>query len=196
MTGINEKSILLVPLGACDREDLQVTAECIEEQFDLRVRIGEDLGPPAYALDPVRNQYNSNLILKNLNDVPLPEVLRILGVTSFDLFSPIFSYVFGEAQFGGKCAVISTFRLRGDPDAGPQLGCPPLLNRMEKEAIHELGHTFGLRHCKDPDCVMHYSSGVQCADRKFAFFCPVCLEIMMWQKAKELPYAGADRKTP
>jgi archaemetzincin len=79
--------------------------------------------------------------------------LKILGVTDLDLFSPIFKYVFGEAQFGGKGAVISSYRLRGNIDGDSENGCPPLIHRLEKEAIHELGHTFNLRHCSDPDCV-------------------------------------------
>jgi len=57
---------------------------------------------------------------------------------------------------------------------------PPLSDRLEKEALHELGHTFGLRHCADSDCVMSYSKGVQCADRKFAVFCPACRDLMLW----------------
>ena len=176
--------IYLVPMGPCEMDDLTQMAESIQEQFEIEVRITENQGPPDFALDPVRKQYNSNLILKRLRRMRPPTALKLLAVTDLDLFMPIFSFVFGEAQFGGRCAVMSTFRLQGLPDGQVQRRCPPLLDRMEKEAVHELGHTFGLKHCADPDCVMSYSKGVACADRKFAVFCRACRDLMMWRQGK------------
>jgi archaemetzincin len=179
-------SIYLVPLGEVGDDYLRILAENIEEQFGLPVTITPNLAPPLYALDPVRQQYNSNMILKRLLEESSPDAIKILGITDVDLFNPIFSFVFGEAQFKGKCAVISSYRLRGNPDHVLPPGCPPLLNRLEKEAIHELGHTFGLRHCSDPDCVMKYSVGLACADRKFSFFCPTCRELVLWHFQADL----------
>jgi archaemetzincin len=183
---IRPRTIYVIPMGEIPAEYLEIVAESITDQFGLQVQVAPDQGPPQYALDRLRQQYNSNLILKKLVETCPPDALKVLGVTHLDLFSPIFSFVFGEAQFRGKCAVISSFRLGSEDrdDSGP--GCPPLINRLEKEAIHELGHTFGLRHCTDTDCVMHYSTGLACADRKFAFFCPVCRELMLWHMAGDL----------
>jgi archaemetzincin len=178
--------IYVMPMGDISAEHLTSMAESIDEQFGLRVKITANQGIPAYALDAVRQQYNSNLILKDLAAFCPPDGLKILGVTHVDLFSPIFSFVFGEAQFGGKCTVISSFRLSGEAQSNPSPGCPTLISRLEKEAIHELGHTFSLRHCADPDCVMHYSSGLECADRKFAYFCRACRDLMLWHMATDL----------
>ena len=180
------RSIYVIPLGADLGDDLRIVAESVEEQFGLAVTITRNNGLPLYALDPVRQQYNSNLILKRLLDEASPDAFKVLGVTDVDLFNPIFSFVFGEAQFKGKCAVVSSYRLRGNPDHSLPPGCPPLLNRLEKEVIHELGHTFGLRHCSDPDCVMKYSVGLACADRKFSFFCPACRELVLWHFQTDL----------
>ena len=182
---VRPRIIHIVPMSEGDIEALASTAEGIHEQFGLEVKIADNKGPPAYAFDAARKQYNSNLIIKALLETCPPDALRILGVTNFDLFSPIFSFVFGEAQFGGRGAVVSTYRLHGNSEEQSH-GCPPLLDRLEKEMMHELGHTFHLRHCADPDCVMHYSSGVQCADRKFAFFCSACRDLMLWHIAAEL----------
>jgi archaemetzincin len=178
--------IYLVPLGGEIVEHLADVAESIQEQFGLKVKIEEDRGLPHFAQDSVRQQYNSNIILKSLIDSCPPDGLKILGITPVDLFSPIFSYVFGEAQFGGKGALVSSFRLQGNGVGPTANGCPPLVSRLEKECLHELGHTFGLRHCSDPDCLMHYSVGVECADRKFAFFCPACRDLMIWHMAGDL----------
>jgi archaemetzincin len=46
--------------------------------------------------------------------------------------------------------------------------------RLVKEAVHELGHTFGLRHCDDWRCVMTSSHGVERLDVKSAEFCFLC----------------------
>jgi archaemetzincin len=182
----DSRFIYVVPLGDIMYEYLEGIAESIEEQFGLPVTITPNQGLPDYALDIARQQYNSNVILQKLIHDIAPDGLKILGVTNVDLFNPIFAYVFGEAQFKGKGAVISSYRLIGNPENEAKPGCPPLLNRLEKEAVHELGHTFGLRHCLDPDCVMNYSVGVECADRKFSYFCRACRELMLWHLTTDL----------
>jgi archaemetzincin len=182
----NPRFIYVVPLGDMSNEYLEGIAESIEEQFGLPVKIIPNQGVPDYAFDVARQQYNSNLILKKLINQVAPDGLKILGVTNVDLFNPIFSYVFGEAQFKGKGAVISSYRLIGNPENESRPRCPPLISRLEKEAIHELGHTFGLKHCADPDCVMQYSVGLECADRKFPFFCPACRDLMQWHLDRDI----------
>ena len=178
--------IYMAPFGDGVMEHLEGIAENVREQFGLEVKTIENQGLPDYAFHAVRKQYNSNLILKRLLKICPKDAVKILGVTSLDLFSPIFSFVFGEAQFRGKCAVVSSYRLRSNPDDGSAHGRQLLAHRLEKEAVHELGHTFGLRHCADPDCVMSYSVGVQSADRKFGFFCRACRDTMIWHLTTDL----------
>ena len=101
--------------------------------------------------DPMRRQYRTAPIMQQLLDAPLQG--RVLAVTSVDLFIPVLTYVFGEAQVNGRVAVVSTHRLR------PEVyGLPPdtglLAERLAKESVHELGHTFGLIHCAAPRCVI------------------------------------------
>jgi archaemetzincin len=101
------------------------------------------------------------------------DALRILGLTAEDLYIPIFTFVFGEAQLDGKAAVISTFRLRGDAD-GSAPPKSPVLGRILKLSLHELGHTFGLEHCREDGCVMGFSSNLEKLDRKNLAFCDYC----------------------
>ena len=61
------------------------------------------------------------------------------------------------------------------------MACPPTPNssheRLLKESLHELGHTYGLRHCPDYTCVMSSSNGVERIDLKSAEFCPACARL-------------------
>jgi archaemetzincin len=98
---------------------------------------------------------------------------RVLGVTACDLFVPVLTFVFGEAQLDGNCAVVSTARLHED-FYGMPARTDLLRERLVKEAAHELGHTFGLRHCADWRCVMASSHAVERLDVKTAEFCGAC----------------------
>jgi archaemetzincin len=131
---------------------------------------------PAGALDPARNQHNSSVILGELCGLGFELPTRVLGITGHDLFAPVLTYVFGEAQLQGPAAVVSTFRLRPD-----RYGLPPnddmLARRLLVEAVHELGHTAGLRHCLRPGCAMNGSTYVEDIDLKGPGLCNDCASI-------------------
>jgi archaemetzincin len=126
----------------------------------------------AFAYDEKRNQHYSTAILRRLLDTA-PASARVLGVTALDLYVPVLTFVFGEAQLNGRAALISLHRL-----AERYYGLPDrreiLLERAVKEAVHELGHTYGLRHCSDWRCVMTSSHGIERLDVKTADFCTTC----------------------
>lgn len=129
----------------------------------------------SFARDVVRGQYYSTAILERLAADPLAEGgARLLGITEHDLYVPVLTFVFGEAQIGGPFALVSLHRLREE-----FYGLPPrpelLLQRAVKEAVHELGHTFGLRHCADWRCVMASTHSVERLDVKSEWFCAKCL---------------------
>ncbi len=97
----------------------------------------------------------------------------VLGVTALDLYVPILTFVFGEAQLSGPCAVISTHRL-SDEFYGMPRNEEMLVGRMLKELLHELGHTQGLRHCSDWRCVMSSAHSVERIDVRAAAYCRAC----------------------
>ncbi len=105
-------------------------------------------------------------------------VNRLLGLAAFDLYVPGMNYVFGEARCPGRVAVVSTRRLKPTSNAKTAL----FSDRVLKEAVHEIGHTLGLRHCPDPLCVMHFSEQISDTDRKSARFCADCKAILKRQK--------------
>jgi archaemetzincin len=96
-----------------------------------------------------------------------------LGIVSSDLFIPILTFVFGEAQLHGACALVSTFRLRQE-FYGLPADLELLKERLLKESAHELGHTLGIAHCDDYNCVMAPSHGIEWIDLKKRSFCPLC----------------------
>ncbi len=125
------------------------------------------------AWDPERGQYHSTRILELLaRGETGEEGSRTLGVVGEDLFVPILTFVFGEALLGGPAAVFSPVRLSPTFYGLPR-NKDLLLERSLKEALHELGHTFGLYHCPR-DCVMRASANADEVDLKPARFCEAC----------------------
>ena len=132
---------------------------------------------PLDSFEARRNQYYSTKILKEmLGNVP-QDALKLLGVTDKDLCIPILTYVFGEAQVGGTAAVVSLARLRQE-HYGLMPDRPLLLERLRKESLHELGHTFGLVHCPSRDCVMYLSNTVVDVDTRGRDFCRGCQTVV------------------
>ena len=148
------------------------------------VRTMPSIPVPAGSYEARRNQYYSTKILKELlGDVP-QDALKLLGVTDMDLCIPILTYVFGEAQVGGTAAVVSIARLRQE-----HYGLEPdrslLRERLRKESLHELGHTFGLVHCPSRDCVMYLSNTVVDVDTRGRDFCRGCETVVASSTATE-----------
>lgn len=152
---------LLEPLAVALARALRRPCRIRPEQVDV-----------SFAEDPARGQFYSTAILQRLQTCA-EDGVSVLGVAECDLYVPVLTFVFGEAQLGGACAVVSLARLREE-----FYGLPPrpdlLRERLIKEAAHELGHTFGLRHCADWRCVMSSSHAVERLDVKGADFCRAC----------------------
>src|SRR5512143_4053679 len=87
-------------------------AVCAHVRGELREAVSAGFEPerPAEAWDARRNQYETGIILKWL-EARHAGAAKVLGVTDVDLFIPILTFVFGEAQLGGRAAVVSTARL-------------------------------------------------------------------------------------
>jgi len=134
--------------------------------------IKETLPIPADAFVKKRNQYNSSLILNQIKIFTARNTAfdRVLGVIDVDVFASGLNYVFGEAYMPGKAALISLCRLKPD-FYGETAGFDVLVMRALKEAVHELGHTLGLRHCEKAFCVMHFSNSILDTDKKQSLFC-------------------------
>ena len=165
--------VQLLPFGSVPAELLAELRAGLSREFLLPCTVLTPEPEPHFALDLTRQQYHSTEILAHMLKRDVPEGTRLLGITLVDLYIPILTFVFGEAQLRNSAALVSTHRLR--PQFYGMPNDPALLRgRLLKEAIHELGHTLGLQHCPDYLCVMSASHSVERIDLKQADFCPAC----------------------
>jgi archaemetzincin len=151
---------------------LEYLAAALARTFRTPCQIRPDTFDLSFALDSGRQQYYSTAIIQRLERAVDMDA-RGLGITASDLYVPILTFVFGEAQLDGNCAVVSTARLKEEFYGMPRRE-DLLRERLFKEAAHELGHTFGLRHCPDWRCLMTSSHAVGRLDVKSSEFCSAC----------------------
>jgi len=167
-------TIYLQPYGDINYSALLYLKENLSDKFSLDCRIGVKNKLPEKKYDLSRRQYVAGTFLSELGKVLPRDALKALAIVDADLYAPNLSFVFGEAEVDGKCAVISLFRLYPEFYGFPS-DPAVFYKRALKEAVHELGHTFGLGHCKCPDCIMFFSNSITDTDNKSEEFCPVCL---------------------
>jgi archaemetzincin len=163
--------ITLKPLGNIADETMEELRAEVGGIFRCPVETDADLSDLAEAYDPERKQYSSSKLLGYLRKSDVDE--RVVGIADVDLYVPRLSFVFGEADSASGTAVVSLYRLRQEyyglaPDANL------FLERATKEIVHELGHTFGLEHCTNGECVMHFSNSLADTDSKQVHFCNKC----------------------
>jgi archaemetzincin len=169
------QEIRLVRVGDVDSEILSWLLAALADTLRMPCSLEEKVIDPASAYHAGRQQYYSTQLLGKVRNSCNGETVKLLGICDVDLYIPILTFVFGEAQLSNRSALISICRLRQRFYGLPE-DSDLLYARCEKEAIHELGHTFGLLHCSSYTCVMHHSNSVEQIDLKSNFFCPSCLE--------------------
>jgi len=168
--------LALLRVGNVDAEAVQQVLHGLSQVFpEVSCTLSEYvMAVPKEVYNQARRQYHSTHILANMMNVAKKlDVDIVLGVTTLDLYVPGLNFVFGEAYFPGNVAIISLCRLTPEfygQSADKQLS----YERAVKEAVHEVGHTLGLAHCKNSSCVMFFSNSILDTDFKKSVFCNKC----------------------
>lgn len=163
--------IKLIAVGEVAGEVTSALAPALEQVLPDSVQIASPMQLPGRECDRKRGQHLASVVLGSL---PRPRRGdRVLGLVDVDLCAPGLNFVFGQADVDGRRALISLKRLRQE-----FYGLPAdealFRERTLKEAVHELGHTYGLGHCRDSSCVMRFSNKLSDTDLKRWSFCDNC----------------------
>ncbi len=156
---------------AVEKRLLIAVGKNIKEVFGFDVRFSHINLPPSLGYDVQRKQYRARDLLNYLSRIYYPDMLKLVGLFGFDMYEEGLNFVFGLSQLGGRHAVVSVYRLFDKREK-------VFFERVYKEVNHELGHTFGLLHCKRPGCVMNFSNSLLEVDAKGKFFCEKCNKIL------------------
>ncbi len=171
------KRIFIVSIGSVDPDILRNIANALEKAFHCKVELGKKMLIPQDSYNSKRRQYHSTIILQKIQAVKPKSFDRMLGITDVDIYVPELNFVFGEADILSGVTVISLTRLRQE-----FYGLKPdnrlFQERAIKEAIHEIGHTYGLGHCSNPKCIMHFSNTLKDTDIKGPGFCNICKNML------------------
>jgi archaemetzincin len=156
-----------------DASFLERLALCLEERFLFTCTVERTLRVPRTSLNSVRKQmFFNTLVARVAAIVPGIDGIR-LAITDYDLYKTSHQFIFGDASEEQRTAVVSLHRLHNEfygerPD--PNL----LFQRTLKEAVHDIGHALGLKHCFNARCAMYFSNSIYDTDNKLSHFCDTC----------------------
>lgn len=167
------ENITLISYGYFEKRLLEAIVDDVEREFLLPVKTQEGFLDLSEFYDAARRQYDGNLLLKEIESRNASDDCKTLGVFNVDLFIPILTFIFGQAFLNGRSGIASIYRLSNER-YGIKHDQKIFIDRIRKEIIHELGHTFGLIHCQNPTCVMRSSTYVEDIDQKSHQLCHQC----------------------
>ena len=165
--------ISIVPVNAMDVTFLERLALCLEERFLHTCVVERTVRVPRTSLNSVRKQMFFNTLIARIAATPAAADVVRLGITDYDLYKTSHQFVFGDASEEHRIAVVSLHRLRNEY-YGERSDANVLFQRTLKEAVHDLGHAFGLKHCFNARCAMYFSNSIYDTDNKLSHFCENC----------------------
>jgi archaemetzincin len=154
-----------------DKEVLEAVVQVLKETFreEVVMRFVEKITSEEF-YNSARRQYNAREIVKRyLGQCRSGEFLLL--IVDDDIYVSGLNFVFGLAW--QNVAIVSACRLRQE-----FYGLKPdrklFMERLMKEAVHEIGHLHGLDHCGNRRCVMAFSNWIGDTDHKSWRLCSDC----------------------
>lgn len=170
---MNTGSILIVPLGQVPKGLLLQMAEALRDRLGCQVTIRDALPLEGEWFQERRSQYMGTELLRALENVSRQDHEYVLGFADVDCYASGLNFIFGQASTRSRAAFVALPRLRPS-FYGQHEDQEVFFERVFKETLHELGHTWGLGHCDSPRCVMRFSNTLADTDAKSAAFCESC----------------------
>ena len=164
---MEEKILVLQPFGYVEERVIRELQKGLKPYFK-DIIVNDELPIPDEAWDSYRKQFLVDDFMRMLRDV---KGEKILGIVDRDLYTPDLNFIFGKARIHGNSCIIALDRLRYSATK------KMFLQRVVKTAIHELGHTWGLRHCGNKMCAMHFSDKITDTDLKQSHYCRKCKKL-------------------
>ena len=165
--------ITLVPVGAVESESVSWLARRLSEVLAQKVVVAEKIPLPSTGYNSRRQQYQGGALMAMLSKKSIVGAERVVGLIGADCYVPGLNFIFGQARMGGREAIVALPRLHQCFYNQPE-DTALFRARLLKEVVHELGHTWGLSHCANPQCVMHFSNSLYDTDIKGVDFCSRC----------------------
>jgi len=165
--------IKIIPICDLKKDILKFLETHLKKVFNLKINILKLKFNIQFAYNSQRNQYLASEIINKVKVLKKTDMEKWLIIVDVDLYFPGLNFIFGLADINNGIAIISLSRLKQE-----FYGLPKdeflFIERILKEATHELGHLFYLQHCNNPTCVMHFSNSIIDTDKKSKNFCSVC----------------------
>jgi archaemetzincin len=168
-----EGRICVMPIGDVPAEDVAFACDVLAAHLGRETVIYEPLPLQDSYYYPERDQYSAAGFLAYVEANAPAEAYRAVGLTAEDVTIPELNFLFGMGRCPGKCAVLSTYRLDYYCESSAQRRV-----RFAKLIVHELGHTYGLFHCRQPLCGMKFANDYATLDHSRLAFCERCEERM------------------
>ena len=160
------------PCGYFDSKVLDILRDDLEQEFNCDSEITACNIDISSYYNPARRQYDANGIMQNIS-LNAGDKVKVLGIMRVDIFVPILTFIFGQAELSGSTGVASLYRLRNEL-YGLEINNDLLIERFRKVVLHEAGHLHGLIHCHNQVCIMRSSTYVEDLDQKERAFCLSC----------------------
>ena len=138
------KKIILLPLGKINNATVKNIFDSLQQIFPDVILMKKELMPAIAYTGALRKRYRADTLIHWMNR-RAKENEVYLGITSVDISSTKNEVSdFGIMGLGfrpGNACIASDFRVK-------------IKSNFFKIAIHELGHTAGLKHCPEKTCFM------------------------------------------
>jgi len=169
-----KKNILLQPVGVLPEKVIDTLLLELPQIIDANFSAEFKIDMPSNSFNESLELHDSHKILSHLSkECSEKNFDKLLGICDVQSYSNNMCFIFGEAPIDGKIGAIYLNLLK-KPIREGNYDSELFLQRTVKEAVHELGHSLGLKHCNFNSCVMYFSQNLQNTDNKNRNFCGRC----------------------